>query len=175
MADLKARIELDNAVVLSVAIGMTSPMVAKVTRQVLNRAEVRSPVRHGVLRGSHSMTMRATRTTVAGRVTVGAEYAEAVHNGSRPHTIRAKGAKALAFTWAKAGGVQVFVPKKATKWGGLRKGKTGKVFLWVGKGYVRHPGAKARPWLYESLREVAGVADFVVTPTFGRGVGRAPV
>ena len=150
-------------------------MVAKVTRRVLNRAEVRAPVRFGVLRGSHSMTMKVTRTTVAGRVYVGAKYAEAVHNGTRPHKIRAKGAKALAFKWAKAGGVQVFVPKKATKWGGLRKGKTGKVFLWVGKGYVQHPGTKARPWLYEALREVASLEGFIVTPTFGRGVGRASV
>lgn len=172
---LKSRIELNNAVVLSVTIGMTSPMVARVTRKVLNRAEVRSPVRYGVLRGSHSMTMKVTRTTVAGRVYVSAKYAEAVHNGTRPHIIRPKGAKALAFEWGKMGGVQTFVPKKATKWGGLRKGKTGKVFLWIGKGYVRHPGTRARPWLYESLREVATLEGFIVRPTFGRGVGTASV
>lgn len=164
MAALSGRIELDNAVVLSVGISMAAPVVAKVTRRVLNRAEVRAPVRFGVLRGSHSMTMQATRTTVAGRVYVGADYAEMVHNGTAPHTIRAKRAGALAF---KMGGVQVFVPKKPTKWGGLRKGKTGKVFLWVGKGYVRHPGTKARPWLYQALREVATLADFQVTATFG--------
>jgi hypothetical protein len=167
---LKSRIELDNAVVLSQAIGLTSPMVARVTRQVLNRAEVLAPVRFGVLRGSHSMSMRVSRATVTGRVEVAARYAEFVHNGTEPHNIRPKGAKALSFTWTAKGGVRVVVPKKGLGRGptGIRKTKRG-VVLYIAKGFVRHPGTKGRPWLFRALREVATLEDFSVIRTFGVG------
>jgi hypothetical protein len=167
---LKSRIELDNAVVLSQAVGLASPLVAKVSRRVLNRAEATAPVRYGVLRGSHSMSMRVSRTSVVGRIEVSAKYAEAVHNGTAPHDIRPKAAKALSFTWAKAGGVRVVVPKKNLVRGptGLRKTKRGVIF-YVAKGFVRHPGTKARPWLFRALREVATLENFSVLGTYGAG------
>lgn len=161
---LKARIELDNAQVLSVAMGLTSPMVAKVTRRVLTRAEVTSPVDLGNLRASHWMTMQVSRTAVRGRVGTDVDYAEAVHNGTRAHDIYARRANALSFVWPKAGGVRVVVPKKRYVRGptGLRRTKKG-VVLYVAKGFVRHPGTKGRPWLFRSLREVAAPEGFLVT------------
>jgi hypothetical protein len=164
MADLKARIELDNAQVLAVAMGQTSPMVARTTLRVMNRAEILSPVDTGNMRASHSMTMQVSRTTCTGRVTVGAKYAEMVHGGTQAHYIRATRANALAFRWGRMGGIQTFVPKKGRAKGptGLRKGKKGVVF-YIAKGYVRHPGTTARPWLYRALKEVAGPGDFVVS------------
>lgn len=168
----RARIVLDESQILSVGISQAAPLVAKVTRKTLNRAGVLSPVDKGILRGSHSMTMRVRRTYVAGRVTVGAEYAEMVHNGTAPHTIQAKRAKALSFKWAKAGGVRVVVPKGGGKGPtGIRKTKKGVVF-YIAKGFVRHPGTKSRPWLYRSLREVAGLAGFRVTRTYTPTPGR---
>lgn len=165
MATVRARIQLNNAVVLSVAIGMTSPLVARVTRRVLNRGEVLSPVDFGVLRGSHSMSMRVTRTSVTGRVEVGARYAHFVHDGTAPHTIQAKHAKALAFNWKAKGGIRVVVPKGGGKGRtGIRKGKKG-AYLFVAKGFVRHPGTKARPWLHRALVEEATPAGFTVTVT----------
>lgn len=165
MTRLKARIELDNAQVLSVAMGETSPMVARTTRRVLSRAEVLAPVDTGNMRGSHSMTMRVTRTRCVGRVIVGAKYAEMVHNGTPPHKIEAKRANALAFRWGRMGGVQTFVPKPGRAKGptGLRKSKKGGVTFYIAKGYVRHPGTKARPWLFKALREVATLENFEVT------------
>lgn len=164
MADLKARIELDNAQILAVGVSLAAPLVAKVTRRTLNRAEVLAPVRYGVLRGSHSMSMRVSRTSVTGRIEVGANYAEYVHNGTAAHDIRPKNAKALVFTWAKVGGIRVVVPKKRLVRGptGLRKTKQG-VILYVAKGFVRHPGTKPRPWLFRALKEVATLENFQVT------------
>lgn len=164
MAPLKARIELDRAQVLSVAMGQTSPMVARTTRRVMNRAEVLSPVDTGNMRASHSMTMKVSRTRCTGRITVAAKYAEFVHGGTRAHYIRASRANALAFRWGRMGGVQTFVPKKGLAKGptGLRKTKKGVVF-YIAKGYVRHPGTKARPWLYRALREVAELEGFDVS------------
>lgn len=167
---LKGRIELDNAVVLSVGIGQVSPWVFQTTRAVKNRAEVLAPVDTGNLRGGVAMTMRVSRTTVTGRIENRVRYDEYVQRGTAPHTIRAKQAKALAFNWKRMGNVRTVVPKKATRWGGLRKGKTGMV-LWIGKGYVNHPGTKARPYMYRALREVAGLKGFTVT--FMGGLGAA--
>lgn len=164
MAKLKARIELNNAQVLAVAMGETSPMVARTTRRVLNRAEVLAPVDTGNLRASHSMTMKVSRTRCTGRIEVAAKYAEFVHGGTHAHYIRANRANALAFRWGRMGGVQVIVPKKGKAKGptGLRKTKKGVVF-YIAKGYVRHPGAPARPWLFRALQEVAGPEDFDVS------------
>lgn len=164
---LKIRIELDNAQVLGVAMGQTSPMVAHTTRRVLNRAEVLSPVDTGNMRASHSMTMRVSRTRCVGRVEVSAKYAQMVHEGTAAHDIRARRAKALVFRWGRMGGVRTVVPKKALAKGptGLRKTKKGVIF-YISKGYVRHPGTKGRPWLFRALREVATLENFEIT--YGR-------
>ena len=168
----RARIVLDESQILSVGISFAAPLVAKVTRKSLNRGEVLSPVDKGIMRGSHSMSMRVRRTYVAGRVTVGAKYAEMVHNGTPPHTIQAKRAKALSFKWAKVGGVRVVVPKGGAKGPtGLRKGKKGVTFV-ITKGFVRHPGTRSRPWLYRALREVATLEGFKVTKTYIPTPGR---
>ena len=166
MAQLKTRIELDDAVVLGVAMGLTSPFVAKTTRRTLNRAEVLSPVDTGAMRAGHLMTMQVSRTRCTGRVVVTADYAEYVHNGTVAHDIRARRAKALVFTWAKVGGARTVVPLKGRGPTGLRKTKDGVIF-YISKGFVRHPGTKARPWLYKALKDTATLENFEVTPTFG--------
>lgn len=165
MATVKARIELDRAVVLSVAMGQTSPFVFQTTRQVKNRAEVLAPVDTGNLRGGISMTMRVTQTTCTGRIENRVKYDEMVQRGTVPHTIRAKRAKALAFNWAKVGGARTLVPKKPSGRTGFRKGKRGLVF-WIAKGYVNHPGTKPRPYMLRALAQVAIPAGFKVTKFF---------
>jgi hypothetical protein len=162
MAQLKARIELDNARVLAVGMGLASPMVANTTRRVMNRAEILAPVDTGNMRASHSMSMRVTRTSCTGRIEVGAKYAEYVHDGTPPHNIAANRANALSFRWGRMGGVRTVVPKKGQGPTGLRKTKKGVIF-YIAKGYVRHPGTKARPWLFKALKEVAGPESFDVT------------
>lgn len=167
---LKIRIELDRAQVLGVTMGLASPLVAKVTRRALNRAEVLASVDTGNMRASGSMTMRVSRTRCVGRVQFSAKYTEFVHNGTAPHNIQARRANALAFKWGRMGGVQVFVPKKDKAKGptGLRKTKKGVVF-YIAKGYVRHPGTKGRPFIFRALREVATLEGFAVEATFGAG------
>lgn len=70
---------------------------------------------------------------------------------ARPHIIRAVNAQALAFFWPKVG-MQTFVPKS----GGFRTHVRGNA-LWIGKGYVNHPGGSLEPLmqpiLADSLRE----------------------
>ncbi len=68
-----------------------------------------------------------------------------------PHRIQAKNAKALAFGWPKIG-MNVIVPKAGGFKTHVRNGR-----LWVGKGYVDHPGGTLvplfTPILAASLRE----------------------
>jgi hypothetical protein len=161
---VRVKIDLNNLRVQQVGVQLAAPEIFETTRLVLNRATVLTPVDHGNLRAANQMTMRARRTSVTGTVENRTKYATVVHNGSRPHTIAAKRKKALAFMWAKKGGVQVIVPKKPGGGTGLRKSKTGKVHLWVGKGFVRHPGTRARPWLDDALREVARARGYRYTP-----------
>lgn len=99
------------------------------SRQVVNRARILAPVRTGRLRSS----IRADPPrlfTLRPSVKVGSdlEYAEWVHDGTRPHRIEARNKKALRF---RMGGRIVIV--KA----------------------VDHPGTRPRPFLDRALREVA--------------------
>jgi hypothetical protein len=106
------------------------------------------------------MTVRARRRSVTGTISNATEYAVAVHNGTRPHTIAARRKKALAFMWGRKGGMQTFVPKKPGGGTGVRKSKSGKTIFWIGKGFVRHPGTKARPFLDEALREMSRIRGY---------------
>lgn len=169
MADLKARIELDNARVLSVGIAETAPHVFQTTRAVRNRAEALAPVDTGNLRGGISMSMRVTRTTVTGRIENRVKYDEFVQRGTAPHTIRAKRANALAFDWKRRGGVRTIVPKQGRGPTGLRKNKKGRVIFYISKGYVNHPGTRARPYMYRALREIAALRGYKVEFMGGLG------
>lgn len=157
----KVRVELDRAWVLSYGNSLAAPHVAETTRAVLNRARVLAPKRTGNLANSMQMTMRARRTFVAGRVESRVKYFMPVHDGSAPHTISAKRKKALAFHWRRVGVVTI-VPKTRTATG-YRKTKKGRRF-YIGKGFVNHPGTKARPFLMRALEEVATARGYVVVP-----------
>lgn len=60
---------------------------------------------------------------------------------ARPHIIRAKNKGALAFFWPKVG-MMTFVPKR----GGFRT-HVSRNELFIGKGYVNHPGGSLVPLL----------------------------
>lgn len=61
------------------------------------------------------------------------EYAEMVHDGTRPHIIRPRRKRALRF---RVGGRVVYAK------------------------FVRHPGTRARPFLDRALREVSSRLGF---------------
>lgn len=103
-------------------------------RQVVARAKVLAPVDTGRLRAN----IRVERRSFFGlrsRWTIGSdvEYAPMVHDGTRPHIIRPKNAKALRF---RVGGRIVYAR------------------------VVRHPGTRARPFLDRALREVAAARGY---------------
>lgn len=101
------------------------------------RAKVLAPVDTGRLRAS----IRVERRSILGlrqRWTVGSdvEYAPMVNDGTKPHIIRPKRAKALRF---RVGGKVVFAR------------------------VVHHPGTRARPFLDRALADVARSRGYSIT------------
>ena len=129
----KIRVELDRTYVLSVGVSLAAPYVAETTRLTLNRARVLCPRKTSNLANSMVMTMRASRTYVAGTVETRVKYAEYVHRGTAPHKIFPKGKGALAFDWPKVG-MRTVVPRAnggrhSAGWAGVVKKKGGAYFL----------------------------------------------
>lgn len=101
------------------------------TRRIANQARQRVPVRTGNLGRSileDPVTMVGPFRAEGG-VTAHAHYAAAVHEGSRPHLIRARNAAALRF---EMGGRTIFATE------------------------VHHPGVRARPFLRNAADQVLG-------------------
>lgn len=101
---------------------------------MVNRARVLAPVDTGRLRAS----IRAEPPRIfslRGSVTVGSdlEYAGYVNDGTRPHVIRPRRARALRF---RVGGRVVYAR------------------------LVNHPGTRAKPFLDRALREVAAARGY---------------
>lgn len=98
------------------------------TRRIANSARVKVPVRTGNLGRTIGEEMQVyTPFHVSGGVEATANYAAAVHQGSRPHRIIARGDGTLRFMWH---GRETF-----------RKS-------------VWHPGTRSRPFLANAGREV---------------------
>lgn len=121
---------------VTAAIRLRSDLVGKVfqetghrhmrayTRRLEDAAKREVPVDTGRLRESiHAQRVRTVgRFHLESRVTASAPYARFVHEGTRPHIIRARNAKALHFYWPKVGR-EVFFKS------------------------VSHPGTRANPFL----------------------------
>lgn len=124
-----ARIRLDRADLSRTLQGASRRELEISARQVMNRAKVLAPVDTGRLRASIRIESRRT-FTFRSVYTVGSdlEYAAAVHDGTRPHQIRPKTARALRF---RIGGRIVYAR------------------------VVNHPGTRGKPFLDRALREVA--------------------
>lgn len=129
------RITVDRAAANAVARAHATRIVTDVTRATLNRATIGTPVDSGHLRSKNMMRVDQQPTRVVGEVYNGTRYAATVHDGAKPHTIRARRKKMLRF---KVGGKTVYAKS------------------------VRHPGTRSRPWLYRALVDVATPAGFVV-------------
>lgn len=135
-----ARVRLDRGQMSRVIQGEARRVLRLRAPQVLNRARVLAPVDTGRLRSSGEIVYSGffgfrQKATIVFRV----EYAEAVHNGTRPHVIRPK----------RAGGVLRF----------QIGGRT------VYAKYVNHPGTKGKPFLDRAVREVmGGIAGWNVVP-----------
>lgn len=129
-----ARVRLDRAQLNRQIRGASRTELETAARQVMNRAKVLVPVDTGRLRASIRIESRRT-LTLRSVYTIGSdvEYAKYVNDGTRPHIIRPRRAKALRF---RVGGRIVYAS------------------------VVHHPGTKARPFLDDALRQVAAARGY---------------
>lgn len=126
---------IDVGAATRIALDEADRIVVDTTRRVLNRATVLTPVDTGNLRGHNQSRVRRVGNQVVGEVFNDAEYADAVHNGTRAYVIRPRTKKALRFV---VDGEVVFARS------------------------VRMPARRGRPWLLQALREIAIPAGFTL-------------
>lgn len=130
------RLTIDRAAAARVGGDAALRLVTDVTRRTLNQATIETPVDTGRLRAANQSHVLRSGTVVTGEVFNTTEYAKAVHDGTRAHTVRPVRKKALRFT---VGGEVVF-----SRW-------------------ARIPARKGRPWLLIALKKVAIPAGFKLT------------
>lgn len=133
-------LELDVNALHQVGMNVADELVGRVTRGVFNRSAVLCPVETGRLRASGAMRVGRFGSEVRGEVEYDANYALAVHNGTRPRTIVPRTGRFLRF---EVGGQVVYARA------------------------VHHPGTAPRPYLTQALEEVAGAEGFDVTVSIG--------
>lgn len=122
-----ARIRVDQAQLRRVIRQASMRELENTGRRVVNRAKILCPVDTGRLRAS--IKGKASRTwTLRPQFTVSSnvDYAQMVHDGTRPHIIRPRTKQVLKFN---VGGQVVFAK------------------------VVHHPGTRARPFLDRALAE----------------------
>ena len=115
-------------------VGPVVTFVRSVARRVRTRAVLTCPVDSGRLRSAHREEVGVRRGRVYGLVSNDVEYAQFVHDGTGPHTIRPR----------RAGGV-------------LRFAVGGDVVFTT---VARHPGTRAQPWLREAMEHEARASGF---------------
>lgn len=131
------RLTLDHAAAGKISRDEAFRLVGDCTRRIFNRANVLTPVDKGLLRAGNQMAVSRAAPGARGWVYNNTEYADAVHEGSGPYTIRPKKGRALKF---EIDGQTVFARS------------------------VRHPGTRGRPWIARAGREVAAGTGFSWTP-----------
>lgn len=130
MAGVSYRLRIDYPELDRQAQAFGQRRMLSLQRRIANQARADVPVRTGNLGRSinEGLVKAEGPRTVGGSVSATASYAAPVHEGSRPHLIRPRNAKALRF---EIGGRTVFAK------------------------LVRHPGTRARPFLRNAGMRVA--------------------
>lgn len=144
-----ARVRLDRAALNRSIRGASRRELDTTSRQVVNRAKILAPVDTGRLRASIRVESRRL-LTLRSVYTIGSDvsYALMVHDGTKPHKIRPKRAYTLS-----------------------RGQKPALSFIWNGRrvffAEVNHPGTKARPFLDDAVRQIAGGKGYDIRGTPG--------
>jgi hypothetical protein len=128
----EAEVHIDEGRLNAVVMGRLEVFHKAFMREVETTAKSIAPERTSALKNSIRAggSRRVGPWKLEGEVTVGVRYAAAVHEGARPHKIRAKHAPALRFFWPKVGRVVFFKS-------------------------VNHPGNRPNPFLRNAVHRVA--------------------
>lgn len=151
MADLfvikftKVTITVDRPAATRVARDEGVRRVTTFCRRTQNQSIIDCPVDTGNLRGHHRMRVKTMATKVVGEVYNDAEYAAAVHDGSKPHVIV---------------GRRMRKPTRKRKYRGVKTLRFTIGGMVIYRRRVNHPGSKGRPWLREAAKKIAQSEGF---------------
>lgn len=132
-----AEVRIDRRAILLAARREARANLTTGLRRAQGRAKILAPVDTGRLRSDIRFEIRNRALGVTGRLFCTVSYADAVHDGTRPHVIRPR----------RPGGV-------------LRFRVGGQV---VYAKFVNHPGTTGRPFLSQALREVGPTMGWSVS------------
>lgn len=127
-----------------------------------NAAKHEAPVNKAGGGGNLRQNIRARMAAkLRGYVEALAPYSIFVHEGTRPHIIRPRGKKALAFEWTKGGGFQAgqVGGKIAFVKPGLTRNGRVKYHSSVVLQEVHHPGTKANPFFDRAIERTTAAID----------------
>lgn len=134
---MPTEVRINKAALTRHAQGEAVKLIRRGQRQVIAAAKQKAPWDTGALSKSHvEGPIKTTRSRVLAEVAATQEYGLAVHEGTRPHVIHPRKAKALSW---QSGQGRVFARS------------------------VNHPGTKPRPWLLNSLKQVGPRLGFAVS------------
>ena len=111
---------------------------------------------------SHSFKTFERGTDIELRTYSASPLGQFIRLGTKPHIIRAKYAKALAFHWPKVG-MMTFVPRAGFPYTGEINGA-----FWIGKGYVNHPGTPPNPYQERALQGMSPAMSAALSKMAGR-------
>lgn len=143
--------------------------VRVLARKWVKIAREEAPSKTGKFRKSIKYTEFTKKNQVGFETESKQPLGKFIVDGTRPHKIRARRKGALYFYFGKAG-MWTVVPKKGGFSTHVSDGK-----LWVGKGFVQHPGTKPNPyvtrayvrWTKDMEKEIEAVADKFVIDVVG--------
>lgn len=110
------------------AAALVVPAMDRLGARIIDNARGKVNVRSGALRSSLRYRVRRVGSRVRLRVSANTPYARFVHDGTRPHAIYPRRAKALRFYWPRVGRV-------------------------VYRKRVWHPGYRGNPFLRDAVAE----------------------
>lgn len=148
---VRAKLDLNRGAINQIGLREARRKVTDMTRATFNRANILTPVDTGNLRTHNSQRVYQAGLVVYGEVFNLAEYAAAVHNGTRRHTIYPKTRPVQIGT--NSAGLPIY------RSGVLRFKAGGRTV------YARHvtmPARKGRPWLVNAMVQTAPRYGFTI-------------
>ncbi|CEP67880.1 Bacteriophage HK97-gp10, putative tail-component [Moorella glycerini] len=119
------------------------------TEGLLTKIINNTPIKTGTLRRSQTVTPYRDRMMVS--ISANTPYAVAVHEGSKPHEIIPREAKALAFIPVAGMRLKDRKPLYRSKTGRLVVSKKRAAVVFAKR--VRHPGYKGNPWMKRTVEQ----------------------
>jgi len=130
------------------------PLVRELGRKYVEFARAEAPKRSGRFAESIAVSFEETENWFGFHGLSAKPIGHWIILGTKPHKIAPRQAGALHFFWTKVG-VFTVVPKG----GGDFKNHMAGGKLWIGKGFVQHPGTKPNPFPSRALARLKADVD----------------